>query len=463
MAKCAKLTHPGGMPRLIIKLTDGRLLEARLKQGLNRLGRSPACDVPIPDSAVSVQHCEIEWAEEGVHVRDLNSTNGTYVDGRLVQQTSFVPGQSLQLGTVQVELDLEAPDPEQSGFIRMGPQKPGLVLQQPNWRAMAHAQADRSTTTLPMAPRRAAKGATAAPIQADAHCSIHPRVQARYHCPSCDVYFCDMCVGSDTSGGGAVAVCRQCGSPCTGVTKPSVRRARSAAKGFYSQIPPAFAYPLRGNGLVILIGVTLFFSLMMVLRLGFLSLILGGIAIGYTFAYMQGIIHTTAVGDETMPDAPGMDDLWDGCLKLIGTILGSFALPIALEIARATGQPIPGWALTASYLFGCAYFPMAVLVVAIKDTLLAVIPTEVLPAIWRTWRSYIPMAILIIFVFILEEFGGEAVGTLAQGSAPKGSLSLMGVALLLNVVWSFVTFYLLTVNMRVLGLFYRTHKAQLGW
>lgn len=66
-----------------------------------RLGRSATCDVPIPDSQVSSQHCEVAVPPAGGHllVSDLGSTNGTFVqDERIQGQVRLPPGGLLRLG-----------------------------------------------------------------------------------------------------------------------------------------------------------------------------------------------------------------------------------------------------------------------------------------------------------------------------------------------------------------------------
>jgi len=48
-------------------------------------GRAPECDVVIPDPRASRRHAELQRGEEGVTLRDLNSTNGTRLNGQRVQ------------------------------------------------------------------------------------------------------------------------------------------------------------------------------------------------------------------------------------------------------------------------------------------------------------------------------------------------------------------------------------------
>jgi pSer/pThr/pTyr-binding forkhead associated (FHA) protein len=79
-----------------------------LGSGRNTIGRSSENLVRIPDSSVSGVHCEIEIGETGVFVRDLQSTNGTFIDGQPVAESAIRPGQVLQLGTVALVLEEES-------------------------------------------------------------------------------------------------------------------------------------------------------------------------------------------------------------------------------------------------------------------------------------------------------------------------------------------------------------------
>ncbi len=82
-------------------------LQLDLRTGRNTLGRAPTNDFGIPDASVSSFHCEIEVSESGVLVRDLQSTNGTFIDDRPVTEEVLPQGQILQLGTVTFCLELE--------------------------------------------------------------------------------------------------------------------------------------------------------------------------------------------------------------------------------------------------------------------------------------------------------------------------------------------------------------------
>lgn len=90
------------MARLSVK-TDG--LNARLidlKLGANRVGRHPDNDFTIDHSTISSVHCEMVLKDTGVVLRDLESTNGTFVNGERIREIELTPGQIVRLGDVEL-------------------------------------------------------------------------------------------------------------------------------------------------------------------------------------------------------------------------------------------------------------------------------------------------------------------------------------------------------------------------
>jgi len=74
------------------------------------LGRSQETDISIPDELISRNHCEFCWDGHRVTIRDLGSTNGTFVDGfRLEAQVSreIGPENRLQLGNAILKVDFK--------------------------------------------------------------------------------------------------------------------------------------------------------------------------------------------------------------------------------------------------------------------------------------------------------------------------------------------------------------------
>lgn len=55
-------------------------------------------DLPIPVSGVSKQHCEVAVSQTGAVIRDLGSTNGTFVNGRWASESALHDGDVVELG-----------------------------------------------------------------------------------------------------------------------------------------------------------------------------------------------------------------------------------------------------------------------------------------------------------------------------------------------------------------------------
>jgi hypothetical protein len=86
-----------------LEIADGEQPERRFivaPQGI-RIGRTPPADIILPDRQVSRSHCMVELHGSVLKVTDLGSTNGTYVDGKRVEQSALLPvGSSLRIGSV---------------------------------------------------------------------------------------------------------------------------------------------------------------------------------------------------------------------------------------------------------------------------------------------------------------------------------------------------------------------------
>ncbi|MGH7975680.1 MAG: FHA domain-containing protein [Limisphaerales bacterium] len=70
------------------------------------VGRVEDNTFPIADPSVSSHHCEVHLRGSEVLIRDLNSTNGSFINEAKITEQVLKPGQTLRLG--QVELKLEA-------------------------------------------------------------------------------------------------------------------------------------------------------------------------------------------------------------------------------------------------------------------------------------------------------------------------------------------------------------------
>jgi pSer/pThr/pTyr-binding forkhead associated (FHA) protein len=123
------------MERLVLSWID-KPLAFELRPGLNRLGRNPTNDFRVPDASVSSFHCEITLdSDSSVHIRDLATTNGTFVDEKPAADGRALVGQTIRLGTVSFKLEwvhiAEAnptPIPEPELAMAGGGEKPASTL-----------------------------------------------------------------------------------------------------------------------------------------------------------------------------------------------------------------------------------------------------------------------------------------------------------------------------------------------
>jgi pSer/pThr/pTyr-binding forkhead associated (FHA) protein len=82
-----------------------------LKVDKTTVGRVEDNTFPIMEPSVSSHHCEILLRGNDVVVHDLNSTNGTYINGEKVTESVLKPGQVLRLGQIEMRLETDSPAP----------------------------------------------------------------------------------------------------------------------------------------------------------------------------------------------------------------------------------------------------------------------------------------------------------------------------------------------------------------
>lgn len=100
------------MSRLVVNPGSPTAWEIQLKPGVNFIGRGFANDVKIPDGSVSGSHCQITVGDGGAIIKDLGSTNGTFVNRAQVREAPLASGQSLRLGGVEMMFYSDAPTPQ---------------------------------------------------------------------------------------------------------------------------------------------------------------------------------------------------------------------------------------------------------------------------------------------------------------------------------------------------------------
>ncbi len=97
------------MPRLVVlsEGLTGRTHELKAEQ--TTVGRLEDNSFQVPDPSVSSHHCEVILKGQEVLVRDLGSTNGSFINGERITEAMLRPSQILRLGQVEIRLEGDVP------------------------------------------------------------------------------------------------------------------------------------------------------------------------------------------------------------------------------------------------------------------------------------------------------------------------------------------------------------------
>ena len=89
------------------------------------VGRREDCDLRIPVPAVSRKHCKFLKSDNGLELKDLGSSNGTFVNNQRVQETILKAGDRVVVGPVvfivQIDGDPPEPKPVRTRLAKMAP------------------------------------------------------------------------------------------------------------------------------------------------------------------------------------------------------------------------------------------------------------------------------------------------------------------------------------------------------
>jgi hypothetical protein len=238
------------------------------------------------------------------------------------------------------------------------------------------------------------------------------------------------------------------------------------ARSFFSVFPGAFTYALKGNGIWLMVAGAPFFAFLQWLReFTFLfALIPFVLSVGYLFLYLENVIVTSSQGDESPPSWPDFTDWGDvfvaalqsGGLLLVCLGPSWFVLGKAVAEYHLAGQwPVGTLVLAGGLgLAGLAYLPLALLGVAMADSLAGLNPLVLIPSMFRVPAEYLVTCCVIAAVFVIQILGEIALVLLAN---------FVRIPVLPSLVAWFVTLYFLFVGGRLLGLLYLTCKDRLRW
>lgn len=111
--RIAPATAATATPRHPVLDVDGRRYQ--LTREVTVIGRGSDADVVLDDPGVSRRHAEIRLDDHGALVRDLGSTNGTFVDGERTASARLTDGSRLTLGRTRITVHLAGDDDQDEG------------------------------------------------------------------------------------------------------------------------------------------------------------------------------------------------------------------------------------------------------------------------------------------------------------------------------------------------------------
>jgi pSer/pThr/pTyr-binding forkhead associated (FHA) protein len=95
------------MPKLVLLSAGMTGRTHDLKAEKTTVGRVEDNSFQIAEPSVSSHHCEVLVHGNDVIVKDLNSTNGTFINGEKISESSIKPGQILRLGQIEMRLETD--------------------------------------------------------------------------------------------------------------------------------------------------------------------------------------------------------------------------------------------------------------------------------------------------------------------------------------------------------------------
>jgi pSer/pThr/pTyr-binding forkhead associated (FHA) protein len=91
------------MPKMIVSIDEVVIKEVQLTKDRTTLGRRPYNDIVIDNLAVSGEHAVIHMNGPEVVLEDLNSTNGTYVNGKAIKKQALQNGDGIEVGKYKIK------------------------------------------------------------------------------------------------------------------------------------------------------------------------------------------------------------------------------------------------------------------------------------------------------------------------------------------------------------------------
>ncbi len=114
------------MNKLRITLPDGTPATHDLGEDRVSVGRLPDNDLQIEDDSVSSHHAEITYDGSAHQLKDLGSTNGTFVNGKQVTEATLVASDQVRFGQIDCAFEGDTAAPGSEPLPTSGPAQVAL-------------------------------------------------------------------------------------------------------------------------------------------------------------------------------------------------------------------------------------------------------------------------------------------------------------------------------------------------
>ena len=95
------------MGKLVVSLDGVVIKEVQITKDKTTLGRRPYNDIVIDNLAVSGEHAVLQMVGADVFIEDLNSTNGTYINGKAIKKQLLAHNDTVEIGKYKIKYLVE--------------------------------------------------------------------------------------------------------------------------------------------------------------------------------------------------------------------------------------------------------------------------------------------------------------------------------------------------------------------
>ena len=135
------------MGKLVVSLDGVVIKEVQITKDKTTLGRRPYNDIVIDNLAVSGEHAVLQMVGADVFIEDLNSTNGTYINGKAVKKQLLSHNDTVEIGKYKIKFIVDdGTDYEKTMIMKPGTRPPAPPGQPPGFGASGFGSLGASTT-----------------------------------------------------------------------------------------------------------------------------------------------------------------------------------------------------------------------------------------------------------------------------------------------------------------------------